>query len=213
MRAKTTTGLGYSAERNRLHGSVRIVAGIDEAGRGPWAGPVVAAAVILDPNRLPLGLDDSKKLNASRRQELFEEILASAETGIGIASVERIDRDNILAATLWAMRQALDRLGTAVDLALVDGNRAPQLPCTVETIIGGDAIIASIAAASIVAKVTRDRLMCELATLHPDYGFEQHKGYGTAMHRAALERHGPCAEHRHSFRPIKLLTASTIEVV
>jgi ribonuclease HII len=179
------------------------IAGIDEAGRGPWAGPVVAAAVILDPRRIPLGLDDSKRLKPEIRERLHGEIMAMAAVGIGIAEVDRIDRDNILAATLWAMRQALEALPLSPALALVDGNRAPALPCPVRTIVRGDAISLSIAAASIIAKVTRDRIMAMLDRAHPGYGFTRHKGYGTAQHAEALARLGPCPIHRRSFAPVR----------
>ena len=185
----------------------RLVCGIDEAGRGPWAGPVVAAAVVLDPKCIPDGLNDSKKLSEARRAALFEPIMASARVGIGIADVDRIDRDNILQATLWAMAQALDQIG-GVALALVDGNRAPALPCPVQTIIEGDAKSLSIAAASIIAKVTRDRIMVGHDQAYPGYGFARHKGYGTAMHQEALRRHGVTPLHRTSFAPIAALLAA-----
>ncbi len=185
----------------------RLVCGIDEAGRGPWAGPVVAAAVVLDPKCIPDGLNDSKKLSEARRAALFEPIMASARVGIGIAEVDRIDRDNILQATLWAMAQALDQIGS-VALALVDGNRAPALPCPVQTIIEGDAKSLSIAAASIIAKVTRDRIMVGHDQAYPGYGFARHKGYGTALHQEALRRHGVTPLHRTSFAPIAALLAA-----
>jgi ribonuclease HII len=185
----------------------RLVCGIDEAGRGPWAGPVVAAAVVLDPKCIPDGLNDSKKLSEARRAALFEPIMASSRVGIGIADVDRIDRDNILQATLWAMAQALDQIGS-VALALVDGNRAPALPCPVQTIIEGDAKSLSIAAASIIAKVTRDRIMVGHDQAYPGYGFARHKGYGTAMHQEALRRHGVTPLHRTSFAPIAALLAA-----
>ncbi|MEZ5926619.1 MAG: ribonuclease HII [Hyphomicrobiaceae bacterium] len=178
------------------------IAGIDEAGRGPLAGPVVAAAVILDPACIPEGLDDSKRLTPEARERLFTDLSRSAEIGVGIADVHRIDRDNILRATLWAMAEAARRLGRRPATALVDGNRAPELDCTIETIVSGDAKVASIAAASIVAKVTRDRAMRELADRYPAFGFERHKGYGTAEHLAALRRLGPTPEHRRSFAPV-----------
>lgn len=180
------------------------ICGIDEAGRGPWAGPVVAAAVVLDPGRLPRGVADSKVLTAQQREEAYSEICAAADVGVGIADVERIDRDNILQATLWAMAEAVRGLPSAPAFALVDGNRMPQLPCPARTIVKGDAICLSIAAASIVAKVTRDRLMCEIAKGLPEFGFERHKGYGTPEHRAAIARHGVSEHHRRSFRPVQL---------
>ncbi|WP_421693451.1 ribonuclease HII [Aestuariivirga sp.] len=182
----------------------RHVCGIDEAGRGPWAGPVVAAAVVLDPDCIPDGLNDSKKLTEAQREALFAPILATARVGIAIAHVERIDRDNILQATLWAMGEALKQIDD-VALALVDGNRAPALPCPVETIIEGDAKCFSIAAASIIAKVTRDRIMVGHDVTYPLYGFARHKGYGTAFHQDALQRHGPTPLHRRSFAPIAAL--------
>ncbi|MFN4142171.1 ribonuclease HII [Aestuariivirga sp.] len=191
----------FTIELDAMRRGTRTVCGIDEAGRGPWAGPVVAAAVVLDPDRIPGGLDDSKKLTEAEREALFEPIMASARVGIGIAEVERIDRDNILAATLWAMAQALKQID-GVALALVDGNRAPDLPCRVETIIEGDGKSLSIAAASIIAKVTRDRIMVGHDVTWPQYGFARHKGYGTALHQEALMRHGPSPLHRKSFAPV-----------
>lgn len=181
------------------------VAGIDEAGRGPWAGPVVAAAVILDPGALPEGVNDSKKLTHARREELYDIILARAEVGVGIVDVAVIDRDNILQATYAAMIQAVAALAQAPLLALIDGNRAPKLACPAETIIEGDGKCLSIAAASIVAKVTRDRMMIDLDQQCPGYGFAKHKGYGTADHQEALSRLGPSAHHRRSFEPIRIL--------
>jgi ribonuclease HII len=184
----------------------QIVCGIDEAGRGPWAGPVVAAAVIFDPAHIPSGLNDSKKLAGQKREALFAPIMALADVGVGIASVEEIDRLNILQANHLAMQRAVAALKTSPTLALVDGNRAPPLSIRVQTIIKGDSKSLSIAAASIIAKVTRDRMMIELDTVHPGYGFAQHKGYGTAAHSQALQRLGPCAIHRKSFAPIAQLT-------
>lgn len=181
-----------------------LVCGVDEAGRGPWAGPVVAAAVVLDPDTIPPGLNDSKKLTEAQRDQLFDPILRSARVGIGVADVERIDRDNILQATFWAMAQAVSQLD-GIALALVDGNRAPKLPCPAETIIGGDARSLSIAAASIIAKVTRDRMMVAHDVTYPVYGFARHKGYGTPQHQQALKAHGPTPLHRKSFAPIAAL--------
>lgn len=185
------------------------VCGIDEAGRGPWAGPVVAAAVVLDPQNIPSGLNDSKKLTESKREWLFTEIMATAKAGvgIGIGDEARIDRDNILAATMWAMAEAVRNLDLTPDFALVDGNRAPKLACGVQTIVAGDARSLSIAAASIIAKVTRDRIMAALDQEFPAYGFARHKGYGTAIHHAALLEFGPCARHRKSFAPVRFLVA------
>jgi ribonuclease HII len=193
----------YEAQAERAFGGP--VAGIDEAGRGPWAGPVVAAAVVLHEGAIPDGLRDSKALSAAQRELLFDLIMETAEVGIGIADVPRIDSDNILAATLWAMGSAVRNLGMQPGSALVDGNRPPKLDCPVQTIVKGDALSLSIAAASIIAKVTRDRMMSELAALHPDYGFDRHKGYGTPQHRAALERFGVTDCHRRSFRPVRAL--------
>ncbi len=181
------------------------IVGIDEAGRGPWAGPVVAAAVVLDPGRIPQGIDDSKVLDPDDRERLFERIMVTAiSVGVGIGDVERIDRDNILAATMWAMSEAVTKLAARPRLALIDGNRAPRLACQTRTIVKGDAKCLSIAAASIVAKVTRDRMMIEMARTFPGYGFERHKGYGTPEHRAALAHLGLTAQHRRSFRPVQL---------
>jgi ribonuclease HII len=184
----------------------RVVAGVDEAGRGPWAGPVVAAVVVLDPATLPAGLalrlDDSKRLAPRVREELFAGLATFARVGVGRAEAAEIDAVNVLEATMLAMARALAALGAAPDLALVDGNRPPALPCAVRCVVGGDGRSLSVAAASIVAKVTRDRLMVELARDWPGYGFERNKGYGTAEHRRALERLGVTPEHRRSFRPI-----------
>lgn len=180
------------------------VVGIDEAGRGPWAGPVVAAAVILDPTRIPDGIDDSKALEPEDREAIYARLIAVAEIGIGIADVRRIDRDNILNATMWAMAQAVRKLQSKPRLALIDGNRAPDLRCQTRTVVGGDARCLSIAAASIVAKVTRDRLMVALGLELPNYGFERHKGYGTPEHQTAIGRHGVTPHHRRSFRPVQM---------
>ncbi len=185
-----------------------LVCGIDEAGRGPWAGPVSAAAVILDPHNIPDGLNDSKKLNEAKREALYPQIIASSDVGIGLVSAQEIDQFNILQATYLAMQRAIANLKSKPTLALVDGNRAPKLFCQTQTIIGGDAKSLSIAAASIIAKVTRDRIMCELDQTFPAYGFARHKGYGTAAHAAALAQYGPCTEHRQSFKPIAKLTIS-----
>lgn len=183
------------------------VCGIDEVGRGPWAGPVVAAAVILDPARVPEGLADSKKLSAARRRALDAMLRSDAEIGIGTASVEEIDRLNVLAASMLAMVRALEALPRRPAHALVDGNRLPDLPCPGTPIVGGDGLCASIAAASIVAKVARDALMAELGAQHPGYGWERNAGYGTAEHQGALARLGVTAHHRRSFRPIAVLLA------
>jgi ribonuclease HII len=185
----------------RGHG---LVAGIDEAGRGPWAGPVVAAAVILDAGAIPEGINDSKALKPADRERLYEEIVRHAEVGVGIADVDRIDRDNILHATLWAMGQAVASLPRPPGAALVDGNISPRLLCAIETLVAGDARSLSIAAASIVAKVTRDRMMVELARAHPGYGWERNMGYGVPEHQQGIARHGLTPHHRRSFKPIAL---------
>ena len=180
-----------------------LVAGVDEAGRGPLAGPVVAAAVILDERHPIKGLADSKKLTALRREQLFDEIRAKALCcSIAEASVEEIDRLNILQATLLAMRRAVAGLRLKPNKVLVDGNRLPTLEVLAEAIVGGDALVPAISAASILAKVHRDRWCLTLDQQYPQYGFAQHKGYGTAAHLAALRAHGPCAQHRTSFRPV-----------
>jgi ribonuclease HII len=181
------------------------VAGVDEAGRGPWAGPVVAAAVILDPKRIPSGIADSKVLDADDRESIYQRLMVTARVGVGIADVDRIDRDNILNATMWAMRQAVAGLAETPGLALIDGNQIPTLPVTARAIVKGDARCLSIAAASIIAKVTRDRLMTALGRELPMYGFERHKGYGTPEHKHALARHGASPHHRRSFRPVQLV--------
>ncbi|GDX55917.1 ribonuclease HII [Comamonadaceae bacterium] len=180
-----------------------LVAGVDEAGRGPLAGPVVAAAVILDQRQPIKGLADSKKLTPLRREKLFDEIRAKALCcSIAQASVEEIDRLNILQATLLAMRRAVEGLRLKPNKVLVDGNRLPDIGLPAQAIVGGDALVPAISAASILAKVHRDRWCLELDQLYPQYGFAKHKGYGTAAHLAALQAHGPCAEHRISFRPV-----------
>ncbi len=194
----------FELEANELRLSGGPIAGVDEAGRGPWAGPVVAAAVVLDPDDIPAGIADSKVLDAEAREALYPRILASAQVGVGIADVHRIDRDNILAATLWAMAQAVAQLAPKPRLALIDGNKAPLLACATRTIVKGDARCLSIAAASIIAKVTRDRLMVANARAYPGYGFENHKGYGTPEHKLAIERLGVTDIHRRSFKPVQL---------
>ncbi len=197
----------FSFETLALQNGHTIICGIDEAGRGPWAGPVVAAAVILDHRDIPAGLNDSKKLSHEKREALFDPIINSSHVGIGIVTAIEIDSINILQATYLAMKRAVENLNSQPTLALVDGNRAPPLSCQVETIIKGDAKSLSIAAASIIAKVTRDWMMIKMDTQYPGYGFALHKGYGTAKHAAALAQLGPCAEHRKSFKPIANLLA------
>ena len=180
------------------------VCGVDEAGRGPWAGPVCAAAVILDPDRTPEGLDDSKKLTAKARQSLEFEIKAKAVAfGVGFASVAEIAELNILHATGLAMCRAIEAMPVKPAFALVDGNYRFRLPCEVKTVVGGDGISASIAAASILAKVARDRLMHEMDSLYPGYGFAAHKGYGAPVHIAALKMLGPCEIHRMTWAPTR----------
>jgi len=195
----------------------RLVAGVDEAGRGPWAGPVVAAAVILGRSRAALcalpavflkDLDDSKRLAPERRERLCHALREAARDGsvvfgIAAASVAEIDRLNILGATHLAMARAVVALRVRPDLALIDGNRAPPLPCAVKTIVRGDGLSLSIAAASVLAKVTRDRLMSRLGARYPDFRWEQNMGYGTQFHREALYRHGPTPHHRLSFDPVR----------
>ena len=181
-----------------------LVAGVDEAGRGPLAGPVVAAAVILDELAAVKGLADSKVLSPRRRDLLFEQIRAHALCfSIASASVEEIDRLNILQATLLAMRRAVAGLRLLPHRVVVDGNRVPLLPMTVAAVIKGDSKVAAISAASILAKVQRDRWCADLHDQFPHYGFATHKGYSTAEHLAALQRHGPCAAHRRSFAPVR----------
>lgn len=186
------------------------VCGIDEAGRGPWAGPVVAAAVILDPDNLPAGLNDSKKLSAGKREALFDVILARAQVGIGEASVAEIDSANILSATYLAMCRAVAALPLPPAHALVDGNRLPPgLICPAQAIVKGDGRSLSIAAASIVAKVTRDRIMVSLAQQFPGYGWEKNAGYGVKAHAEALKKLGVTPHHRASFKPIHNILYST----
>jgi len=184
------------------------VCGVDEAGRGPWAGPVSAAAVILDPDRVPDGVNDSKLLTPKARERLEEEIKACAVAwAVAFATVEEIATLNILHATGLAMRRAVEGLHIAPVFALVDGNYAFKLPCAVKTVVKGDAISVSIAAASILAKTARDRLMAEMDAVYPGYGFAAHKGYGAPVHGEALVRLGPCAIHRMSWAPVRLALA------
>ena len=209
MAREQASGPSFAAEARLMRQAGGPVAGIDEAGRGPWAGPVVTAAVVLDPDRIPGGLDDSKKLAATTRAALYAEIMERADVGVGVADVARIDRDNILGATLWAMGAALEALDKRPAAALVDGNRCPELPCPAEALVRGDARSLSIAAASIVAKVARDRIMAELAAAFPGYGWERNKGYGTREHAAALARLGVTVHHRRSFAPVRAALEET----
>ncbi|MBU3623585.1 ribonuclease HII [Polynucleobacter sp. AP-Latsch-80-C2] len=188
--------------------SVIWVCGVDEAGRGPLVGAVVAGAVVLDPGNPIAGLKDSKKLSPARREYLYEQIMQKSKAwGIGEASPAEIDEINILQATMLAMRRAIEdlttRLGAWPDKALIDGNRCPELPITAEAIVKGDTKEPAISAASVLAKVTRDRQMQELHERHPQYGFAQHMGYPTEAHFAALQNFGVCAEHRRSFAPVR----------
>jgi ribonuclease HII len=180
-----------------------IVCGVDEAGRGPWAGPVVAAAVILPAEGAPSGVADSKVLTPARRSALEQAIKACCVWAIGEASPEEIDQINIRQATHLAMRRAIAGLATPPGLALVDGNDAPKAPCPVRPLIGGDALEPAISAASILAKVYRDRLMVSLCSAYPGYGFAAHKGYGAPAHAAALRELGPSPVHRMSFKPVR----------
>jgi ribonuclease HII len=194
----------FRFEDQALRAGAHIVAGADEAGRGPLAGPVVAAAVILDRTNFPQGLDDSKKLSAVQREDLFEKIMTSAIVAIASSSAPTIDRIDIRKASLDAMRRALLLLPMRPDFALIDGRDVPAgLHCGGKAVIKGDARSLSIAAASIVAKVTRDRMMARAGLTYPAYGFERHAGYATAEHRAAIIEHGGCRLHRMSFRPLR----------
>jgi ribonuclease HII len=192
------------------------VCGVDEAGRGPLVGAVVAGAVVLDPNQPIEGLKDSKKLTPAKREFLYEQIIQRAKAwGIGEASPAEIDEINILQATMLAMRRAIEdlstRLGNWPDKALIDGNRCPELPIASEAIIKGDAKEPAISAASILAKVTRDRQMQILHERHPEYGFSQHMGYPTEVHFAALKQFGACSEHRRSFSPVRKVLEAIAE--
>ncbi len=190
----------WQIEQRYLNEGFQCICGIDEAGRGPLAGPVCAAAVILPPNFVIPGLDDSKKLSDKRRRELFPIIKESALAyGIGFADEKEIDEINILQATFLAMERAVAALSVKPDLLLIDGNRKKDFGIPAETVVHGDSLSASIAAASVLAKVTRDDLMLEIAEAYPGYGFEIHKGYGTKAHYAALRELGPCPIHRMSF--------------
>jgi ribonuclease HII len=192
----------FRRERRALNKGIFPVAGCDEAGRGPLAGPVVAAAVVLDPERIPRGLNDSKKLDAEEREKLYVKICATAQVAVAFGAVDRIDRDNILRASLWALARAVKALPVRPKLVFVDGNQRIDCGCDCQTVVSGDALVVSVAAASIVAKVTRDRLMTQLGRAYPGYGFERHMGYSVPEHFAALARLGPTVHHRKSFAPV-----------
>ena len=192
----------FARERYALKRGIWPVAGCDEAGRGPLAGPVVAAAVVLDPKRIPKGLNDSKKLDPQAREKLYEKICASAEVAVAFGSTARVDRDNIRQASLWALARAVAALPCKPQLVFVDGCDRIDVGCECRAVVSGDALVLSIAAASIVAKVTRDRLMQRIGALHPGYGFERHMGYSVPEHFAALDRLGPTIHHRRSFGPV-----------
>ena len=192
----------FRRERALIKRGVWPVAGCDEAGRGPLAGPVVAAAVILDPKRIPKGIDDSKRLTPERREKLFDQICATSAFAVAFASPARIDRDNILRASLWALSRAVRALPETPRHVFVDGRDRIDVDGECEAVIGGDGLVVSIAAASIIAKVTRDRMMCALAGECPGYGFESHKGYSVPEHLEALDRLGPSVHHRSLFAPV-----------
>ena len=211
-KAKAPVMPDFSLE-NGLDG---IITGIDEAGRGPWAGPVVAGAVILDrggvSDALVNGLDDSKKIKPEKRQELFDQLQLSPgiSIGVGIADVDEIDKNNILGATMMAMIRAVENLNIIPDIALVDGNHAPKLGCQVKCVVRGDGISLSIAAASIIAKVTRDKIMAELAKQNPGYSWETNQGYGTKAHQLGLQKLGITNHHRKSFAPIRAIIENNL---
>jgi ribonuclease HII len=192
----------FRRERRALNNGIFPVAGCDEAGRGPLAGPVVAAAVVLDPARIPRGLNDSKKLDAATREKLYGKICATAQVAVAFGSIVRIDRDNILRASLWALARAVIALPVKPKLVFVDGNMKIDCGCDCQAVVSGDALVLSVAAASIVAKVTRDRLMARLGLAYPGYGFERHMGYSVPEHLAALAKLGPTPHHRRSFAPV-----------
>jgi ribonuclease HII len=200
----------FARERAAMRRGILPVAGCDEAGRGPLAGPVVAAAVILDPERVPRGLDDSKRLAPERREVLYARICATAQVAVAFAPPARIDCHNIRQASLWALARAVAALPTRPALVFVDGCDRIASACVCRAVIGGDGIVASIAAASIVAKVTRDRLMAQLGLAHPGYGFERHMGYCVPEHIEALGRLGPTIHHRRSFAPVALVLGEAI---
>jgi len=203
----------FARERAAIKRGVFPVAGCDEAGRGPLAGPVVAAAVILDPNRIPRGLDDSKKLTAVERERLYARIFATSEVGVAFGSRARIDRDNIRRASLWALARAVAALAVQPRLVFVDGIDRIEAGCECVPVVSGDALVLSIAAASIVAKVVRDRLMMQIGAAHPGYGFERHMGYAVPEHCRALSTLGPTVHHRRSFAPVAVAYSERGQVV
>ena len=200
--AEPTLKPTFRRERRAFKAGIFPVAGCDEAGRGPLAGPVVSAAVILDPDRIPRGLNDSKKLDAEAREKLYEKICATAHVSVVYGAVNRIDRDNILRASLWASARAVKALPVRPKLVFMDGNMKIDCGCDCEAVVSGDALVLSVAAASIVAKVTRDRYMTRLAEAYPGYGFERHMGYSVPAHFRALQALGPTPHHRRSFAPV-----------
>ncbi len=207
MRKKSGKKLSQLLEHDLrfLDQGFKSLAGVDEAGRGPWAGPVVASAVIVRDFSFLSGIDDSKKMTAVSREEAYQEILTKCDVGVGIVDAESIDRWNILQATFRAMEEAVSKLSVMPDCILIDGNKVPKVAVKQIPIVGGDGVSLAIACASIVAKVTRDRMMDTYHGLYPVYGFAKHKGYGTPEHSEAIKVHGPCEIHRKSFAPIKKL--------
>jgi len=203
IRPAKSPGLGLDRELSARAQGYTCIAGLDEVGRGPLAGPVVSAAAVLDLDRVPQGLADSKALSAARREALFAEILATAHVGIASVSHQEIDSINIRQASLLAMCRALAALPCTPDIAFIDGNDPPDLPCATQAIVKGDSHIASIAAASIVAKVVRDRMMARLGQAFPAYGFASNAGYSTKAHLSAVASEGPCPFHRMSFAPLR----------
>ena len=203
--AETVLRPTFRRERRAMKAGIFPVAGCDEAGRGPLAGPVVAAAVILDPDRILRGLNDSKKLDAAAREKLYDKICATAHVSVVFGAVERIDRDNILRASLWAAARAVKALPVRPKLVFMDGNMKIDCGCDCEAVVSGDALVLSVAAASIVAKVTRDRFMVARAAEFPGYGWEHNVGYATAEHIAALKRLGPTPLHRAHFAHVAQL--------
>lgn len=206
---KTVTPLSFDTEQALVGKECTCLVGVDEAGRGPWAGPVVAAAVVFNSASVPAGINDSKRLTPAKRDQLYDSILETAKVGIGIASVDEIDKLNILQATFLAMTQAVGALGISPHTVLVDGNRYPKLPHRTIAVVGGDGKCPSIAAASIIAKVTRDRIMVELGASFPGYGWASNKGYGTREHADAIAELGITLHHRRSFAPIRAILAET----